>query len=82
MPQTLHFYLSGFYAYKQVQHPGVQELMMTDIQNLKSFAAYLQKTELKFDLVSVVQEIEKQESFGNGIFRRDSYVENGDKSKW
>eukprot|EP00252_Welwitschia_mirabilis_P008566 TRINITY_DN20506_c0_g1_i2.p1 TRINITY_DN20506_c0_g1~~TRINITY_DN20506_c0_g1_i2.p1 ORF type:complete len:322 (-),score=64.78 TRINITY_DN20506_c0_g1_i2:248-1213(-) len=34
--------------------------MMTDIRNLKAFAAYLQRTDIKFDLISVVEEIEKQ----------------------
>jgi predicted unusual protein kinase regulating ubiquinone biosynthesis (AarF/ABC1/UbiB family) len=55
-----HLLLSDLYTHVQVQHPGVQELMMTDIRNLKTFAAYLQKTDIKFDLVSVVQEVEKQ----------------------
>ncbi|GLJ36723.1 hypothetical protein SUGI_0739180 [Cryptomeria japonica] len=59
----------------KVQHPGVQELMMTDIQNLKSFAAYLQKTELKFDLVSVVQEIEKQVGYEFDFLREAKSME-------
>ncbi|THG08273.1 hypothetical protein TEA_023880 [Camellia sinensis var. sinensis] len=44
----------------QVQHPGVQDLMMTDIRNLKAFALYIQKTDIKFDLHSIAKEMEKQ----------------------
>lgn len=44
----------------KVQHPGVQDLMMTDIQNLKAFALYMQKTDIKFDLYSLTKEMEKQ----------------------
>lgn len=44
----------------KVQHPGVQELMMTDIHNLQAFALYLQKMDIKFDIYSLTKEIEKQ----------------------
>lgn len=44
----------------KVQHPGVQDLMMTDIHNLQAFALYMQKTDIKFDLFSVTKEMEKQ----------------------
>ncbi|KAF8378158.1 hypothetical protein HHK36_029495 [Tetracentron sinense] len=44
----------------KVQHPGVQDLMMTDIRNLQAFAFYLQKTDIKFDLFSITKEMEKQ----------------------
>ncbi|KAK6783947.1 hypothetical protein RDI58_017401 [Solanum bulbocastanum] len=44
----------------KVQHPGVQELMMTDIHNLQAFALYLQKIDIKFDIYSLTKEIEKQ----------------------
>ncbi|PHT53689.1 hypothetical protein CQW23_08151 [Capsicum baccatum] len=47
----------------KVQHPGVQELMMTDIRNLQAFALYIQKTDVKFDLFSVTKEMEKQISY-------------------
>ncbi|VFQ93715.1 unnamed protein product [Cuscuta campestris] len=47
----------------KVQHPGVQELMMTDIRNLQAFALYMQKTDIKFDLFSVTKEMEKQISY-------------------
>ncbi|KAI3970327.1 hypothetical protein MKX01_023974 [Papaver californicum] len=44
----------------KVQHAGVQDLMMTDINNLQAFACYLQKTDIKFDLFSITKEMEKQ----------------------
>ncbi|MED6220513.1 hypothetical protein PIB30_045500 [Stylosanthes scabra] len=44
----------------KVQHPGVQDLMMTDLHNLQAFALYMQKTDIKFDLYSVTKEMEKQ----------------------
>ncbi|KAJ4837614.1 hypothetical protein Tsubulata_044299 [Turnera subulata] len=44
----------------KVQHPGVQDLMMTDIRNLQAFALYMQKTDIKFDLYSVTKEMETQ----------------------
>ncbi|XP_031251339.1 uncharacterized aarF domain-containing protein kinase 1 [Pistacia vera] len=44
----------------KVQHPGVQDLMMTDIRNVQAFAYYLQKTDIMFDLLSVTKEMEKQ----------------------
>ncbi|MFS7971613.1 putative UbiB domain, protein kinase-like domain superfamily [Helianthus anomalus] len=47
----------------KVQHPGVQDLMMTDLRNLQAFALYVQKTDIKFDLYSVCKEMEKQVKF-------------------
>ncbi|MCD7448064.1 hypothetical protein HAX54_037766 [Datura stramonium] len=44
----------------KVQHPGVQELMMTDIHNLQAFALYLQKMDITFDLYSLTKEVETQ----------------------
>ncbi|CAN0915678.1 AarF domain-containing kinase 1 [Linum grandiflorum] len=44
----------------KVQHPGVEDLMMTDIRNLQAFACYMQKTDIKFDLYSITKEMEKQ----------------------
>eukprot|EP00250_Pteridium_aquilinum_P017177 c23492_g1_i1 orf=528-2114(+) len=44
----------------KVQHPGVEELMMTDIRNLKAFAAFLERYDMKFDMLSVVDELEEQ----------------------
>ncbi|PON85296.1 UbiB domain containing protein [Trema orientale] len=45
----------------KVQHPGIQDLMMTDIHNLQAFALYVQKTDIMFDLYSVTKEMEKQD---------------------
>ncbi|KAH9776659.1 protein kinase superfamily protein [Citrus sinensis] len=47
----------------KVQHPGVRDLMMTDIRNLQAFALYMQKTDIKFDLFSITKEMEKQIGF-------------------
>ncbi|PWA43989.1 protein kinase superfamily protein [Artemisia annua] len=44
----------------KVQHPGVQDLMMTDLRNLQAFALCVQKTDLQFDFFSVCKEMEKQ----------------------
>nr|XP_043637148.1 protein ACTIVITY OF BC1 COMPLEX KINASE 8, chloroplastic-like isoform X2 [Erigeron canadensis] len=44
----------------KVQHPGVQDLMMTDLRNLKAFALCVQKTDVNFDFFSVCKEMEKQ----------------------
>ncbi|KAJ7524682.1 hypothetical protein O6H91_17G016100 [Diphasiastrum complanatum] len=44
----------------KVQHPGSEELMMTDIRNQKAFAALLQRFDVKFDLLSVIDELEQQ----------------------
>lgn len=54
------FMCSDLLSVLQVQHPGVQDLMMTDIRNLQAFALYMQKTDIKFDLYSVTKEMEKQ----------------------
>lgn len=44
----------------KVQHPGVEELMMTDIRNLRAFAAFVERFDVKFDMMSVVNEVEEQ----------------------
>ncbi|KAK5785462.1 hypothetical protein PVK06_040052 [Gossypium arboreum] len=44
----------------KVQHPGIQDLMMTDIRNLQAFVLYMQKADIKFDLFSITKEMEKQ----------------------
>ncbi|GBG71068.1 hypothetical protein CBR_g8367 [Chara braunii] len=44
----------------KVQHPGAYELMMHDLRNHRRFAAFLQKWELPFDLLSVLRELESQ----------------------
>ncbi|KAH7302577.1 hypothetical protein KP509_23G078000 [Ceratopteris richardii] len=44
----------------KVQHPGVEVLMMNDIRNLRTFAALVQCFDLKFDVLSAVDELEEQ----------------------
>lgn len=45
---------------EQVQHPGAHELMMTDIRNHKYFASFLQRFDVHFDLISILEELEEQ----------------------
>ncbi|CAL5198148.1 unnamed protein product [Lathyrus oleraceus] len=59
----------------KVQHPGVQDLMMTDIRNLQAFALYMQKTDIKFDLYSVTREMEKQIGYEFDFMREASAME-------
>ncbi|XP_037496353.1 uncharacterized protein slr0889 isoform X3 [Jatropha curcas] len=59
----------------KVQHPGVQELMMTDIRNLQAFALYMQKTDIKFDLYSVTKEMEKQIGYEFDFIREANAME-------
>lgn len=44
----------------KVQYPGAEELMKADLQNLRALAEFLQKTELKFDILSSIKELQKQ----------------------
>ncbi|XP_015580387.1 uncharacterized protein slr0889 isoform X1 [Ricinus communis] len=59
----------------KVQHPGVQELMMTDIRNLQAFALYMQNTDIKFDLYSVTKEMEKQIGYEFDFVREANAME-------
>ncbi|KAI4343655.1 hypothetical protein L6164_010977 [Bauhinia variegata] len=59
----------------KVQHPGVQDLMMTDIHNLQAFALYMQKTDIKFDLYSVTKEMEKQIGYEFDFIREAGAME-------
>ncbi|XP_021681040.1 protein ACTIVITY OF BC1 COMPLEX KINASE 7, chloroplastic isoform X2 [Hevea brasiliensis] len=59
----------------KVQHPGVKELMMTDIRNLQAFALYMQKTDIKFDLYSVTKEMEKQIGYEFDFMREANAME-------
>ncbi|RHN63406.1 putative cadmium-transporting ATPase [Medicago truncatula] len=54
----------------KVQHPGVQDLMMTDIRNL-----HMQKTDIKFDLYSVTKEMETQIGYEFDFMREASAME-------
>jgi hypothetical protein len=49
----------GLVAVK-IQYPGALQTMTLDLVNLRSVSAFLQKTELQFDLVSAVDELQKQ----------------------
>ncbi|KAL3683191.1 hypothetical protein R1sor_001213 [Riccia sorocarpa] len=55
----------------KVQHPGAHDLMMTDIRNQKIFAHFLQRFDLQFDLISVLDELEQQVEY-EFDFRREA----------
>ncbi|KAL2321717.1 hypothetical protein Fmac_026096 [Flemingia macrophylla] len=59
----------------KVQHPGIQDLMMTDIHNLQAFALYMQKTDITFDLYSVTKEMEKQIGYEFDFMREAGAME-------
>lgn len=44
----------------QVQYPGAEGVMMSDLRNLKVLAWFLQKFELDFDILSSLRELSKQ----------------------
>lgn len=46
--------------YPQVQYPDALQVMTEDLINLRAISAFLSRTELKFDLVSAVDELQKQ----------------------
>eukprot|EP00878_Enallax_costatus_P021138 GHUV01022371.1.p1 GENE.GHUV01022371.1~~GHUV01022371.1.p1 ORF type:complete len:637 (+),score=223.29 GHUV01022371.1:216-1913(+) len=50
---------NGLVAVK-IQYPGALETMTIDLVNLRATSAFLQKTELKFDLLSAVEELQRQ----------------------
>ncbi|KAI8476233.1 MAG: ABC1/COQ8 ser/thr kinase [Monoraphidium minutum] len=50
---------SGLVAVK-VQYPDALQVMSEDLVNLRTISAFLSKTELKFDLVSAVDELQRQ----------------------
>lgn len=45
---------------KQVQYPDALQTMMTDLASIRNWAGFLQKTEIKFDMLSAVDELAKQ----------------------
>uniref|UniRef100_A0A7C8Z649 ABC1 atypical kinase-like domain-containing protein n=2 Tax=Opuntia streptacantha TaxID=393608 RepID=A0A7C8Z649_OPUST len=59
----------------KVQHPGVLELMMTDIRNMQAFAFYMQRTDINFDLYSVNKEMEKQIAYEFDFLREAQAME-------
>jgi hypothetical protein len=44
----------------QVQYPEAQQTMARDLVNLRAVAAFLSRTEIKFDMLSAVEELQKQ----------------------
>lgn len=44
----------------QVQYPDALPTMLTDLRSIRNWAGYLQKTEIKFDMLSAVDELAKQ----------------------
>ena len=44
----------------QVQYPGAERVMMSDLRNLKALAWFLQKFELNFDILSSIKELSRQ----------------------
>ena len=44
----------------KVQNPDAERCMRDDLRNLERLARFLQRTELRFDLVSAVQELQSQ----------------------
>ncbi|KAK9817253.1 hypothetical protein WJX72_011900 [[Myrmecia] bisecta] len=63
---------SGIVAVK-VQYPNALPIMLRDLSNIRPAASFLQKTELAFDLVSVVDELAKQITL-EFDFRREARV--------
>jgi predicted unusual protein kinase regulating ubiquinone biosynthesis (AarF/ABC1/UbiB family) len=51
---------SGGLVAVKVQYPDAAPTMARDLVNIRSAALFLSKTELKFDLVSAVDELSKQ----------------------
>eukprot|EP01041_Mallomonas_annulata_P006824 gene6824-13824_t len=44
----------------KIQYPTAERLMKGDLRNLRALAEFLQRTELKFDLLSSIKELQKQ----------------------
>eukprot|EP00607_Mallomonas_marina_P002039 CAMPEP_0182430998 /NCGR_PEP_ID=MMETSP1167-20130531/45511_1 /TAXON_ID=2988 /ORGANISM="Mallomonas Sp, Strain CCMP3275" /LENGTH=451 /DNA_ID=CAMNT_0024616813 /DNA_START=224 /DNA_END=1579 /DNA_ORIENTATION=- len=44
----------------KIQYPTAERLMRGDLSNLRALAEFLQKTELKFDLLSSIKELQRQ----------------------
>ena len=44
----------------QVQYPDALPVMMTDLASIRKWAGFLQKTEIKFDMLSAVDELASQ----------------------
>jgi len=44
----------------KIQYPTAERLMRGDLRNLRTLAEFLQRTELKFDLLSAIKELQRQ----------------------
>lgn len=44
----------------QVQYPDALQTMMADLGSIRKWAGFLQRTEIKFDMLSAVDELAKQ----------------------
>jgi predicted unusual protein kinase regulating ubiquinone biosynthesis (AarF/ABC1/UbiB family) len=44
----------------QVQYPNALPTMMLDLSSIRQWAGFLQKTEIKFDMLSAVDELASQ----------------------
>jgi len=44
----------------QVQYPDALPVMMGDLKQIRRFAGFIQKTEIKFDMLSAVDELAGQ----------------------
>lgn len=44
----------------KIQYPNAERLMVNDLKNLRNLAEFLQRTELKFDLLSAIKELQNQ----------------------
>lgn len=53
-------YSLSCWGLEQVQYPDAQQTMMTDLKSIRNWAGFLQKTEIKFDMLSAVDELAKQ----------------------
>lgn len=51
---------SGQKVAVKIQYPNAERLMVRDLRNLRVLAEFLQKTELKFDLLAAIKELQKQ----------------------
>ncbi len=51
----------------QVQYPDALHTMMTDLTSIRRWAGFLQKTEIKFDMLSAVDELSKQVHYSSSL---------------
>lgn len=51
---------SGEKCAVKIQYPSAEKLMVGDLKNLRFLAEFLQRTELKFDILSAIKELQKR----------------------